>query len=731
MKSINLGGCVVARELKRQKAEGCLTMCGMCPSCVFAPEPPGSTHCLWKASDKFKRRFVVKLILRCTSTQVLQSIQSALGVTSCTLFTYARSRSPCSPQDYPGRSADPELDAKPLDSDVNEIWDWFARSPNWIKSRYLIHLLSRCDLEMLRMVANLTSVLLVRQKRGFLQFHGKGTQTKGPMTNSFVFRNVSAILLPQQIPNLIFQRVAMQFPLGDSDDDTEDPALMLVPGSSKSLSGVSQYRDLIGCLPVDLSKRILGLLDEHALKCCQKVCQHWQHLAQETMEEDSHSVDENIMNCLDGTISPTYANFVEVPVPVKDDENGDILSLISQVKPFEAAYAKVQTKTVQMEERNVYCSAYFTSVLEDPNRVVDYTGGSLMAMGSKDCKVHLVHVTSKMKIFTVMKGHVGSIRAVLLCEDRDLVITASCDANIRCWNLKTDRCVMKLYGHKRTVTCLDVHADRLVSGAKDWRVYVWSLHTGKHFKEFNFKHHSAVQCVRINTTTVYSSCDVGLVKVWDMGSASLLRVIDAHRTAVKCLFVDKWHILSGDTAGHVKAWSVGRDAKQCLMTFSHPREVKSLTVLYLRVVTGCADGKIRVFNFLTGDCLRDIVAETEPVIMSERATSERIKRRGLHHPLTPDFMLLRLNAIQKAHSMDEVGINMERNARLRDSWGPGTAQGPLQFGPELQALKHSPRAHRYPEGQPTRAQTCIPILKKSYQPRYNKYNGRQNISSQR
>lgn len=117
--------------------------------------------------------------------------------------------------------------------------------------------------------------------------------------------------------------------------------------------------------------------------------------------------------------------------------------------------------------------------------------------------------------------------------------------------------------------------------------------------------------------------------------------------------------------------------------------------------------------------------------MSERATSERIKRRGLHHPLTPDFMLLRLNAIQKAHSMDEVGINMEHNARLRDSWGPGTAQGPLQFGPELQALKHSPRAHRYPEGQPTRAQTCIPILKKSYQPRYNKYNGRQSISSQR
>lgn len=37
----------------------------------------------------------------------------------------------------------------------------------------------------------------------------------------------------------------------------------------------------------------------------------------------------------------------------------------SQVEPFEAAYAKVRTKTVQMEERNVYCGAYFTTVLLD------------------------------------------------------------------------------------------------------------------------------------------------------------------------------------------------------------------------------------------------------------------------------------------------------------------------------------------------------------------------------
>ena len=68
---------------------------------------------------------------------------------------------------------------------------------------------------------------------------------------------------------------------------------------------------------------------------------------------------------------------------------------------------------------------------KDPHRVLDYRGGSWMATGSRDCTVHLLHVASETKNVAVMKGHVGSVQAVLLCEDRDLLITAGCDASIR------------------------------------------------------------------------------------------------------------------------------------------------------------------------------------------------------------------------------------------------------------------------------------------------------------
>lgn len=177
MKSAEPSTTVSASELKLPKtAEGCLNMCGMCAPCVFAPEQPGFTQCFWKVSDEFKRKFVLKLLLRCRNVQVLENLQSALGVTSWNLLAYGRSTGPASLQHPPSRSAVGELNGKPLGINMEEIWDWFCSSPDWIKSRYLCRVLSRCDPELLRMASNLLSVLLVRQKRQFLQFNCKNTR---------------------------------------------------------------------------------------------------------------------------------------------------------------------------------------------------------------------------------------------------------------------------------------------------------------------------------------------------------------------------------------------------------------------------------------------------------------------------------------------------------------------------------------------------------------------------
>uniref|UniRef100_A0A8C6SA46 F-box and WD repeat domain containing 10 n=1 Tax=Neogobius melanostomus TaxID=47308 RepID=A0A8C6SA46_9GOBI len=536
---------------------------------------------------------------------------------------------------------------------------------------------------------------------------------------------------------------------------------MVVPGSSTSYSGISRYKDFLTDLPVNLAKKILGFLDEPTLRICNKVSKRWQLLAIDTLREIEFrkSFNEKIMEFVkskdSNVVSPNYANIVKIRVPTDGD------------KPS-SKEGQLKMKLVQMEERNIYCGGYFTTDVmdkRDPHRVVDFGGKTLMAVGSKDGAVLLLYVSMEAKVISVLRGNVVQIRAVRLCEDKGLVITGSFDAIIRCWNLKSETCVMTLLGHTGAVNCLDVYGDRLVSGAKDCTVKIWSLENGKLCDEYNFKHPSSVQCVKISQTRVYSSCDKGQVKIWDLETASVLKMIDAHQSSVRCLFFNEWHLLTGDSKGLVMAWSTNCEAKDCLKIFNHPTEVRSLTLAYLRVVTGCDDGKIRIFNFLTGVCLRVIVAgsksnhilsvhfhETSIVVnsmanvkqhnfgevfwdyadsadkkhvrtgegmtsdssklppgtapprkvsspvkmhnrrksfpnlpcfarrtqeqsdsvkvtLSEKATTERIKKRGPHHPPTRDSTLLKINAIQRATCMDEVALNMQRNARLRDDWG--------------------------------------------------------------
>lgn len=54
------------------------------------------------------------------------------------------------------------------------------------------------------------------------------------------------------------------------------------------------------------------------------------------------------------------------------------------------------------------------------------------------------------------------------------------------------------------------------------------------------------------------------------------------------------------------------------------REVLSLELLFLRVVSGCADGKIRVFNYLTGSCLRVLVGSSRGDPISFCAAKNRL-----------------------------------------------------------------------------------------------------------
>nr|KAG5713481.1 hypothetical protein BaRGS_025029 [Batillaria attramentaria] len=403
-----------------------------------------------------------------------------------------------------------------------------------------------------------------------------------------------------------------------AETDSVDPAIFIIPTSSKAYSGVAKYRDFVGCLPVHLAKCILSFLDQPSLYNALCVNQKWRKLVEEVHQEYfvNQSLVEEVM-LMQGAAAqganPVYANDVDVLVPelepgtyeVLETEDGVIKTTFKSEINFKTAYSGVVTRKVIMEERNVYCGAYNVMVLcdtEDSHRVIHTDGGGLIALGSRDRKVRFIDCESGKEHGPVITGHAGSVRCVHLCEEKAIVFSGSYDTSIRCWSVETGQCLKIFRGHTDTVMTILVHGEMLASGAKDKSCKVWNIQTGK--CQRTFRHRHPVLAVALSAEVCITGCEGGRVKVWELNSGQLIKNLSGHHGPVTAIKFDRWHIITGSKDGYALAWSALGRHNRCLTAFRHPKEVLCLEFMYLRVITGSGDGRLRIWNMVTGQCCR-------------------------------------------------------------------------------------------------------------------------------
>ncbi|NXF63298.1 FBW10 protein, partial [Ciccaba nigrolineata] len=469
----------------------------------------------------------------------------------------------------------------------------------------------------------------------------------------------------------------------------------VVPASLQSPSNVNQAKDFIRCLPPHLSMYILGLLDEKSLNACAAVSRCWDFLAKEVKRERvcQSIIQEKILYlqglCPRGAVS-NYAKTVDVTIPQLNEE-GDVIEVKghnwgSQTKEEEdnlqAAYHDLKTDTIQLEERNVFCGSYNIRVLmeqSDRSRIIHYSGGNLVAVGSADRKVRLLGTSGMKEVPPLLSGHAGSIKALFLNEKKGFVLSASFDLSIRCWNIYSGACVKIFNGHCGTITCLDLYEEQFVSGARDGMVKVWSLESGKCLK--TLKHNSAVWVVKMDGTRIVSGGGQGLVKVWCADTGTLIKTLEGHQGPVKCLSFDQWHLVTGSTDGYVLGWSMLGNLKRCLIAFRHPKEVLSLEFLYLRVISGCADGRIRIFNYLTGTCLKVLMASSRGDPISSFCVAEN--RLVINSPTS--LLMFQFEDVKWDYTLDS-----DREMVGKKKWPKGTSSSTL-----LQRTKRPDLGHMH------------------------------------
>uniref|UniRef100_A0A2I3LF09 F-box and WD repeat domain containing 10 n=1 Tax=Papio anubis TaxID=9555 RepID=A0A2I3LF09_PAPAN len=570
-----------------EKGTDSIPLCQKCETCVLAWKIFSTKEWFCRINDISQRRFLVSILKQLKSLYLLHYFQNILQTTQGKDFIYNRSRIDLSKKERKvAKSFLNQMLDKTVEQKMKEILYWFGNSTHWTKANYTLLLLQMCNPKLLLTAANVIRVLFLREQN-----------------------NISG--LNQDITDVWFS---------PEKDDSSKSVTSQVYWTAKSqhtslpLSKAPENEHLLGAASNP------GMLDRHTLNKCASVSQHWAAMAQQVKTDlSAHGFIQNQIIFMQGSytrgIDPNYANKVSIPVPKMVDDGKRMRVKHPKWKlrtkneyNLWTAYQNQETQQVLMEERNIFCGTYNVRILSDTwdqKRVIHYSGGDLIAVSSNR-KIHLLDIIQGKVIPVEFRGHAGSVRALFLCEEENFLLSGSYDLSIRYWDLKSGACTRIFSGHQGTITCIDLCKNRLVSGGKDCQVKVWDVDTGKCLK--TFRHKDPILATRINDTYIVSSCERGVVKVWHLVMAQLVKTLSGHEGAVKCLFFDQWHLLSGSTDGLVMAWSMVGKYERCLMAFKHPKEVLHVSLLFLRVISACADGKIRIYNFLNGNCMKMIKA---------------------------------------------------------------------------------------------------------------------------
>ncbi|XP_069883087.1 F-box/WD repeat-containing protein 10 isoform X1 [Dipodomys merriami] len=649
-----------------QKGNDSIPLCQKCETCILAWKIFSTKEWFQRVSDMTQRRFLVSILLQLNSLYLLHYFQNILQTTQGKDFIYHRSRISLSrlerKKEKSVKSSLNQLLEKTAEEKMKEILYWFCDSTYWTKANFTVFLLQMCNEKLLLTAARVVRVLFLREWNkvsvlhpdsiDMLFFPKKGYTTISefphvywatkPRTMSFpLYRTSAKKDTPADVGKVTGRQHKKLFHCISETNKLlpkkpgmlkleDDPCSLLVDMKAvrRLSSGCSKYRDFIRLLPIHLSKYILRMLDKNSLNKCISVNQHWASLAQQVkMELSMHTFLQNQITILQGSytkgIDPNYANKLLIPVPKMTDDGKRMRAKTPKWKlrtksdySLWTAYQNQETQMVQMEERNVFCGTYNIRIISDTwdrNRIIHYSGGNLIAVASNR-KMYLLDILQVKELRIEFRGHAGSVRTIFLAEKEMFLLSGSYDLSIRYWDLKTGSCIKIFYGHQGTITCMDVYKNKLASGAKDGQVKEWELDSGKCLK--TFKHKDPISAIKISETYIVSTCEKGLIKVWHIANTQLVKTLMGHEGIVRCLFFDEWHLVSGGADGLVMAWSMVGKYERCLMAFKHPKEVLQVSLLYLRVISACADGKIRIYNFLNGNCLKLIKVEAkgDPVL---------------------------------------------------------------------------------------------------------------------
>ena len=124
-----------------------IDFCGKCNSCQIVNNINGLKQWFDRASHIMVKKFLSGLVLRINNLKIYKYLNDLLKpLTESKDFVYARNKFvPSLNEDHLKATNNRCLDSGYIEKQINDIWNWYSVSSNYVKLNFMLSLLNRCE----------------------------------------------------------------------------------------------------------------------------------------------------------------------------------------------------------------------------------------------------------------------------------------------------------------------------------------------------------------------------------------------------------------------------------------------------------------------------------------------------------------------------------------------------------------------------------------------------------
>ena len=220
--------------------------------------------------------------------------------------------------------------------------------------------------------------------------------------------------------------------------------------------------------------------------------------------------------------------------------------------------------------------------------------------GSDDCTITIWDLETGERL-KILLGHQGIVSSIAVF--RGMVVSGSYDNTIKIWDLERGTCLNTLTEHQEGVSSLVIFNGKLISGSMDTKIKIWDLETGECLKTLQ-GHASGVHSVAVfNGKAVSSSLDRA-IKIWDLETGKCSHTLQGDQRGAAPLAIFNGKVISGSWDTTIRIWDLESGA--CLNIFRGHRGAFSLAVFDEKIVAGSITGNIGILDPETKACLNTL-----------------------------------------------------------------------------------------------------------------------------